>query len=346
MKKIFAIALALVMVLSMASAFAAVGGVQCYTPAYTCPTVGCGVAKAEVVKFVKTNDCFKTYDQSDCAAVVTGLPVFYGVKVIFDKDVNKQWFEDDNTKLTVTRKNFKTAAFDGMQDGVVSAELDKFGVTYAQVADGGIFWLAVDPNGGYKLVKDADFDAAACVFAGTADNTGAKVCANVEYENDGIGTWDYTNFDAKVIGAASGFDFAIELSKAGKTLSILVVDGVAKYASFAAGVTGDWYYADKGVMMVAEGGTYDNAGNVAGGKLGVAANLTCNDIDEYLALIGIKLGDCVTASTIKAIFGWDDKDAAMHCVTWDKNAQAVVNSECVVMGIPKTGDASVLAWLF
>jgi len=336
MKKIFAIALALVMVLSMASAFAAVGGVQCYTPAYTCPTVGCGVAKAEVVKFYKTNDCYTEYVQSDCAAVVKGLPVFYAVKVTFDKDVNKQWFEDANTKLVVTTKNL--SAFGSMKDGVVSAELDVFGKSFDDVKNGGIFWLAVDGTNGYKLVKDSDFDETVCVFGGTADSVGAKVCANVEYENNGVGTWDYTNFDAKVTKYSDN-DYVIELTKAGKTLSVYVDDGEAKYASFDGA---NFYYMLNGGFVVAAGSAATEVVTISGKAKTLDA---CDEVAAYLALIGIKLGDCVGASTIQAIFGWDDADAAMHCVTWDKNAQAVVNSECVV-AIPKTGDKSVLAWLF
>ena len=64
MKKIFAIALALVMVLSMASAFAAatLPG-TCSFGSWDCTTYAnkCGVAKAEVVLFVKGNNCYETY---------------------------------------------------------------------------------------------------------------------------------------------------------------------------------------------------------------------------------------------------------------------------------------------
>ena len=60
MKKIFAIALALVMVLSMASAFAS-ACVQAPTLDWYCATAtchNCGKATVEVIPYVKVNDCW------------------------------------------------------------------------------------------------------------------------------------------------------------------------------------------------------------------------------------------------------------------------------------------------
>ena len=353
MKKIFAIALALVMVLSMASAFAFVG--TCGDYAYTCPTVGCGVAKAKVVQFAADNSA-DGFVETNCAGVVVGLPVFYGVQVTFDSNVNAQWFADPNTKLEITVSN-GTNYYTNVNPvtGIASDTLKSLcdantttGNATAASVSGKTFWLAADydTNGNVRdWYLTEELDCVASVFGATADSTKVKVCANVKYVHNGVGNWDYTDFDAAVSGANDGYQFHIRLSKAGKSLTILVVDGVAKYASFSTGAKGDWYYDDKGTIMVSEDGTYAN-GKVTGGELGVAAGLECDSIDDYLALIGIKLGDCVTEDTIKAIFGWDDAGLAKHCATWNKDAQAIVNAECVVMGIPKTGDASVLAWLF
>ena len=334
MKKIFAIALALVMVLSMASAFAAVGGVQCYTPAYTCPTVGCGVAKAEVVQFA-ANNTIDGYEETACAGVVGGQNIFYGVKVTFDADVNAQWFEHANTKFSIVESNINNAA------DWTSNQLATMFTTTKTAGDvsGKVFWYDFTTN---KLVSDW---SASCVKTVVATNTKAKVCADVDYVFDGITgssmTLDYTDFDAQVISANN--EYEIKLIKAGKTLNIKVTGGVAKYATFD---NSTWYYAENGVIMAIKNGTYAN-GKVTGDPATVVG-LSCDDIDEYLALIGIKLGDCVTASTIKAIFGWDDADKFMSCKTWNKDALAIVNAECQVqvMSIPKTGDASVLAWLF
>jgi len=55
------------------------------------------------------------------------------------------------------------------------------------------------------------------------------------------------------------------------------------------------------------------------------------------------LDTCITKKNIKANFGWDD--AQEDCFDWSDKGASVVDTECVV-AIPKTGDASVLAWLF
>ena len=62
-----------------------------------------------------------------------------------------------------------------------------------------------------------------------------------------------------------------------------------------------------------------------------------------MALINLKLGDCVDGGTIKAIFGWKNGEGSN--ATWNKNAVAIANAECQVqVEIPKTGDVSVVAY--
>jgi len=352
MKKIFAIALALVMVLSMASAFAAANlPGSCSWGAWSCTTytAKCGVAKAEVVKFVKTNDC-DPYVQSDCAAVVSGLPVFYGVKVVFEENVNEQWFKHANTKLVVTASNISAFGTPTMANGVVSADLDAFGVSYDDVKKGGTFWLSTDTTG-YKLVKDADFDGATCVFGGTAAKTSAKVCANVEYEWNGVG----------LLPAADGKSYPVDFGKytayynptksqiivvdksTGDEAAFGIADGVVKTVEtgkkvYVAYAGGKFYGVDYTKMTSTTPSEALYEGFAADGD-------TCSFLPGMMQALGLDFGTCVNADGIKAFFGWDDDDAFKSCVTWDKNAQGVVNAECVV-AIPKTGDASVLAWLF
>ncbi|MBR4019238.1 MAG: hypothetical protein IKK12_06775, partial [Clostridia bacterium] len=61
------------------------------------------------------------------------------------------------------------------------------------------------------------------------------------------------------------------------------------------------------------------------------------------AFFGLEIGTCVDADLIAANFGWEDEQEA--CFSWSDKAASIVDAECVV-AIPKTGDASVLAWLF
>jgi len=354
MKKIFAIALALVMVLSMASAFAAAnlpGSCSWGTWDCTTYTAKCGSAHAEVVKFVRTNDC-DPFVESDCAGVVIGEKVYFGVKVVFDADVNPQWLAHAATKLTV--KSSKTTpviadekqllaavkAGDNTLDGKTDAEV-------AKAVSGKTFWW-----NGTALVEEF---TKACVYqSAVADSTAVKVCANVEYEWNGVGLLGGEEVD---FGKYSAF----YTEKDGKKLVCVTDKSTGDKATF--GIV-------NGVVKTIE--TYDvrtSAGKVyvayAGGKFygidygKVTANSTeadlyaalaadgdtCSYLPAMMQFLGLDFGTCVNADGVKAFFGWDDDDAFKACATWSKNAASIVDAECVV-AIPKTGDASVLAWLF
>ena len=347
MKKIFAIALALVMVLSMASAFAAatMPG-TCSFGAWDCTTYTskCGVAKAEVVLFVKGNNCYETYTESNCAGVVKGEHVFYGVKVTFDENVNEQWFKHENTKLVITYKDLNEAyganAAAKTFNGNFGFEfLSNMGKGYADVKKGGVFWVNFRTG---KLVSADDFDDD-CVDDGWATSLKAKVCANVAYKFDG----DSDNFnDINGTQINGGYiDFG-------------------QYSVFYRKATGE--------IWVKDNATGDQAKfNVINGKLNsieinnqtygafkdgklygwnattnqyVTEGTTCSFLPAMLKFLGISdLGTCMTGDAIKAHFGWDDDGAFKSCKTWSKNAVVAVDPECKVE-IPKTGDVSVVAY--
>ena len=355
MKKIFAIALALVMVLSMASAFAFVG--TCGDYAYTCPTVGCGVAKAEVVQFA-ANNTIDYFEETNCAAVVYGMPVFFGVKVNFDASVNSQWYDHADTKLEVAVSNATNTvlAWDNTNVNFTGLKTLKSMVgatsTAADVSTNS-YWLAVDGTD-WKLTKT--FDPATCVFGATASNTRVEVCANVKYDFNGLKSdlgedWiKYGNFEVMVqagadTASAKFADYVVTVKKGADTLTIAVVGGVAKYATFGSFATAGTIYYDMNGTTVEAKGTIA-ADGTASLSTTSTTSLDCAKVDDLMALIHIGFGDCVNADVIKAIFGWDDADKFMSCKTWNKDAKAIVNAECVVMGIPKTGDKSVLAWMF
>ena len=108
MKKIFAIALALVMVLSMASAFASycTGSFD-----WTCATSTkyCGQGTVEVVPYVKVNNgCggFK-WEVSECASAVSSEDVFYAVKLTVDANADDEWW--NTVKITTSYKGMDLA---------------------------------------------------------------------------------------------------------------------------------------------------------------------------------------------------------------------------------------------
>lgn len=342
MKKIFAIALALVMVLSMASAFAFVG--TCGKYEYACATAECGTAKAEVVQFVANNTVDK-FEESKCAAVVAGQNIYWGVKVTFENEVNEQWFYHENTKLEVETSNVNGAITwsDELADLLV-------GKTPAQVS-GKTFWLRKVGNT-YDLVSTWE---PACVFGAVAQNTRANVAATVKFNFNGISPltyvtgapagldtqWiNYGTFYVQVISnhAATGADFFIKVKQGGNIMNVFVIGGVVKYVEMDN--TGKYYSSFDGTTFKGISGTLAN-GEATGSETSVTAD--CTKLDELMALINLKLGNCVDGGTIKAIFGWKNGEGSN--ATWNKNAVAIANAECQVkVEIPKTGDVSVVAY--
>lgn len=335
MKKIFAIALALVMVLSMASAFAFVG--TCGKYEYTCPTVGCGVAKAEVVKFVANNTLDRFAENNNCAGVVVGQPVFFGVKVIFDSDVNDQWFNEPNTKLDISVSNMTDFAIANTSSlinftGVDMRLTNLTGKTDAADVSGKTYWYNFRTD---KLVTTFDNN---CIAQGIASNTRAEADATVKYSFSGVTghtAWlDYGSFQVQVVkdytdSQFGPVEYGIHVKQGGAEGWFLVIGGKVKY--YAEPKTGGYNYYKEVI---------DN--RLIGAVTGQADG-TCTDYATLSALIGIKLGDCVTAKTIKAIFGW--QNGAGASATWNKDAVAIANAECQVkVEIPKTGDVSVVAY--
>lgn len=340
MKKIFAIALALVMVLSMASAFAAatLPG-TCSFGSWDCTTYTskCGVAKAEVVLFVKGNNCYETYTASNCAGVVKGEHLFYGVKVTFEENVNEQWFNHENTTLKITYKDINDKYENGAAKADQNMWLGNRGKTYDDVKKGGIFWLNFKTN---QLVSADDFDDN-CVDDGWATSLKAKVCANVAYKFDGVST-NLKDFNGKLMkdgwidfGQYSVWNngagaFEVRNNATNDKATFVTVDGKLNYIE----INGKKYNAYK------EGKLYGLDAN----NQFVTDNTTCSFLPDMLKFLGISdLGTCMTGDAIKAHFGWDDDGAFKSCKTWNKDAVAIVNPECQV-AIPKTGDVSVVAY--
>ena len=109
MKKIFAIALALVMVLSMASAFAS----QCTAGFdWTSTSVSnCGKAKVEVVPYVKVNNGCGGFNWkvSECAGAVTGENVYFALKLTVDANPDKEWLDKAEIVLKTSGLDYATS---------------------------------------------------------------------------------------------------------------------------------------------------------------------------------------------------------------------------------------------
>jgi len=341
MKKIFAIALALVMVFSMASAFAA----QCVTPNWACAEDVCelGKGKVEVIPYVKGNGCDTgvTYTANTCAGAVNTEEVYFAVKVTVDENPNTEWWDDADVKFEL--KGLKDLKLGGVAADLSISnvyELIKALDTKNSELKAGEYYLVLKGNS-YAAVKAADFTAkAANLFSATVEEAAiAKVCVALDAEND------FTS--AKVNGYKVSYN-----KNAGTASSILAFeDDTYKVKVF---VDKDSKIVKFQVSDLAETAATTYAVktlNAAGTKFYVnettELDWSCNEYGKFLKAVmdsfNLAFGTCITHKAVVANFGWDDEVKA--CFSWSSDVQAVVNAECVV-AIPKTGDASVLAWLF
>ena len=336
MKKIFAIALALVMVLSMASAFA-----WCPTGFdWNCTTTVCanGKGSVELVPYVKGNGCDKgnTWSANTCAGAVNGDLVYAAVKVTVDADPNLDWWNFATLKLeTKGVKELKSGEV-AIPGGATSYEFTAGDVakfiakldTDGKLKAGEYYLYAV--AGDWKAVKAADFVAGAdTLFSAKVDEAAkVKFCATLasKFElgsvtiNNKYNVY-YENGNLKVVDVKDNTKFA----------TFNVVDEKVKTITYS--VNGTAY-----TLVAFDGQFLDTAGN----KYGTSCE-PWTWLYDMMTYFGINFGTCINKDTVNANLGWNDKTE--KCITWSKDVVSVVNTECVV-AIPKTGDASVLAWLF
>ena len=308
MKKIFAIALAVVMVLSMASAFAlnACSG----TFSWTCPADvdNCGKGSVEVVPYVKVNTAcapYYDYEMSTCAAAVAQEKVYYAVKLTVDANADELWWKAAQFTMTykgVTPVGTVAAPVWATLKAAIDANKSASSANTFYFDFSANKWALVDDN---FTFGDVNLDAA--VVTKPAD---AKVCAKLESEDSGYnaGGWTYGDYTVVITRTdASGKAGALTVTnKTGASFTMTWVDGKVN-------------------------------------AITATSEAFMNEVKSVFNLGGCVVGTCVTNDIIQGNFGWKDKFES--CFAWSTKGASVVDAECVV-AIPKTGDASVLAWLF
>ena len=312
MKKIFAIALALVMVLSMASAFAYCDVIDWSTKS------NCGMGSVEVVTYAIGNKAGgNTYTATECAGAVNGNDVCFAIKVTVDANPNQDWW--NKAVITVTESGLKELGHNTFNH--FTNALTGFNPNKDIVA--GTYYL----NAGMKLQKDVHY-----FFVEVDDAASAKVCAEL-----------------KSAGAAANAG-GVEIN--GYTVEISDVGADAGNYYIKVGDVQFYFVKASGQFKsaVVNGHVYtDYVGDIFFGN-GAKADTGCNNplehkaIKDAMAAISLTWGQTVSLSTAKAVLAKSDK--VSDCATWNSEVLAVVNPDCFVMEIPKTGDASVLAWLF
>ena len=323
MKKIFAIALAVVMVLSMASAFAAS---ECFVwgTKWDCAAddVWCGKGAIEVVPYVKVNgSCGVEYQVSDCATAIMTDDVFWAFKLTVEAYPDPEWWG----AAWIDFETAGLATYDWeYEDGADELHnLEGWGLDLT--ADEEVVYYIAE-NG--RLVDSSvkGFDIAnviwdAVVEEGTVcDKDAVSVCATLLSYNDG-----FNNGATMKLG-----DYEV-------TFGLFAGSSWANCFNAKGEFTGTMTITDGEDTVVFE---------IVAGK---ANDLNWTDAsfkDQVLRDFGLtNCGSdaCFTAANFEANFGWDD--AQEDCFAWSDKGMAVVDTDCVV-AIPKTGDASVLAWLF
>ena len=342
MKKIFAIALALVMVLSMASAFA-----WCPTGfSWDCSTTVCanGTGKVEVIPYVKGNGCGtgNTWSASTCAGAVNGDFVYAALKVTVDADANEDWWA--KAALDLDTKGVKALKAAGIAlKGQTGAHADDLGYTFAKgyVAKlikavpenekelkAGEYYIVADKTDYWKAVPAADFVAGAdTLFSATVvEAAKVKFCAELASELK-VGKVEINNKYVVEFDAKAG-TLTITDKKLGNVAVFNVVDEKIKTIKY-----------NKETLVAFDGAAFLASDADSFG-------VSCEPwawLYNAMTYFGIGFGTCINADTVNANLGWDNE--VESCFSWNSDVQSVVNAECVV-AIPKTGDASVLAWLF
>ena len=342
MKKIFAIALALVMVLSMASAFAA----NCVVPDWSCAEDVCalGKGKVEVIPYVKGNGCNgtgNTWSVSTCAGAVYNDYVYFAVKVTVDENPNTEWWADAALKFeTKGLGNVSVLGANGtagnLAEGRMATEIANLDKN--KELKTGEYYLVYDNTDSYVAVKAADFVAGekTLFMAKVTDASKAKVCVVLDAEND-FTSATVNGYKVEYAKGNTNPSDILAFTKDGKTL-LVYVDTDAKIVKFVVRVNG----TEKVVT------TYNNDGTkFHDDKTGADFDWTCDEWGKFLKGVmdsfNLAFKTCITHKAVVANFGWDDE--VKSCFTWSDDVVSVVNTECVV-AIPKTGDKGLLWWLF
>lgn len=307
MKKIFAIALALVMVLSMASAFASACVTGPFNWSATATAANCGKGKVEVVPFVKVNDGCGNYvwQENNCAAAINSENVYYAVKFIVEPKADMEWWKAATLKVELK-------GLDGKAVDAGNLNLSP-GIKWDEEDDTLVYYLKNDLSTWLKESDWKDMSAnnqAAYIFTARVRDAGkAKVCATLKSKLETYAGGIIGNYYVKVTEK----DGKLFIGVSSKNTDGTEKDRLVTYTIENEKVTAIKWEAVCGA----------------------------DDYNTIKAYFNLEIGTPVSRDAINKNFGWNNK--VESCFQWSKNGAAITNPECKVE-IPKTGDASVIAY--
>lgn len=314
-KKILAIAMAAVTALSMTTAFAAFN--------WTTPVVNrTGKATVEVIPYVKTSNgsggfAWKT---SDCAAAVSSENIYFAVKLTVAANPDKDWLANASVELEAAglTSAWDNSAYDAIPLTSVDEDSTRQAVYYLTRESAAGNALAAVPwtklSSSFTLADDVEQQDSLCIFTAPVQNSNkAKVCATL---TSSFGTGS-SAFTAGAVG-----EYYVTYGNNALSIYPDAATAAADSARFLVRYT-----------INASTERVTSVTNQAG-------STAPDDYDTIKAFFGIDVGTRVNQSLVNANFGWSDE--VQSCFKWGSST-AIVTPDCDV-SIPKTGDASVMAY--
>lgn len=341
MKKIFAIALALVMVLSMASAFATLQCDPKWDWAGTTYTYDCGTAQIFVDEYVRARTaCGYELVANGCAAALEGERVYYVVRLVVPENINEDWYKtaiNNSLKLTFTNLNSNLDLSAGTKLGTLYFGLPSWNT----VKGGGTFYLKASAKGTNAVYPDAydadwaDSFSEDVVRYAWVTRSCAKVCAEIKSESNGQQIQAY---GWKVVYDAT--NKTLTFKRDTTTVTLYLKNDKVDYVKAEKDGTSIIVNGYRGGDMTTLTG-YDTANQNTPGTWGSACDDLAKAVLEIFKTFNLGFDTPVTEKGIKKNFGWGD--TVKDCTDYKANGTAIVDPECKVQ-IPKTGDVSVVAY--
>ena len=353
MKKIFAIALALVMVLSMTSAFA----FYCDGINWNCTTnsINCNKATVDIVEMARTaSACGFDFAENSCAAAMPGERVYFAIKVTIPEDINPEWQAKTWLEVKASGTDITETAFATQMRAISIAGLKAgtYWVTKTGATDATNWRGAANANLHFEKVTNIFSFGTEQVFSAEVKKANAKICAGLFTEefsgtNMNLNLGDYTVHFA----AANEKVTTVYISNGTYVAQLVLTAPDGKVTEIKVQRGNLWNENDDVVLKhyvgyVDGGAQYKYLDHEDGHYK--AENMSCGEaafVKAALELLKLDFNkECVTFKAVKANFGFGGlEDMVVDCTGYKSAPAAVVNPECQVE-IPKTGDVSVVAY--